>query len=135
MENSLVNLSWIEVESFGSLRFSAIGSDGTVTNTGKDGGAIRLIEEGLSQPLQWLICELHLNELPFNALFTALDGSTSGPAAFFGHIGKNLSDSLNLKPVKFRPVPTNLPDFDGDIKTLSTDVQSNIKWCMHFATV
>lgn len=109
------------MDSFGNLDFSAIGCDGTVTNTGHTGGIIRLIEERLNRPLQWLICELHLNELPFKALFAALDGDTSSPSEFKGPIGKTLSESLNLQPVEFVPISTKVPDFEGDIKTLSTD--------------
>lgn len=109
------------LEKFGNIDFSAIGSDGTVTNTGHTGGIIRLIEERLDRPLQWLICQLHLNELPFKALFTALDGDTSSPSDFKGPIGKSLSHSLNLPPVQFLAISTKVPDFEGDIKTLSTD--------------
>lgn len=67
------------MDSFGDLDFWAIGCDGRGCNTGHNGGIIRLIEVEMNRPLQWLICELHLNELPFKALFAALDGETSGP--------------------------------------------------------
>lgn len=62
----------------------AIGCDGTVTNTGKFRGIIRLFEERLKRPLQWIICMLHLNELPLRHLFNKLDGKTSGPGSYNG---------------------------------------------------
>ncbi|GBP96300.1 Protein FAM200A [Eumeta japonica] len=65
----------------------AIGCDGTVTNTGKFNGVIRLFERRLQRPLQWIICMLHLNELPLRHLFDYLDGKTSGPSTYNGPIG------------------------------------------------
>lgn len=125
-----LNISGDILNSFGNLDFSAIGCDGTVTNTGHSGGIIRLIEEGLNRPLQWQICELHLNELPFKALFALLDGDTSSPSEFKGPLGKTLSHSLNLQLVTFDPIPTNVPEFEGDIKTLSTDQLYLYEMCM-----
>lgn len=129
-----VNISSDIIDSFGSLNFSAMGCDGTVLNTGHEGGIIRLVEEELQRPLQWLICELHLNELPFKALFTAVDGDTSSPSDFIGPLGKTLSKSLNLQPVKFIPLPTNVLDFDGDVKTLSTDQLYLYEMCKAIST-
>lgn len=77
----------------------AVGSDGTNVNTGVNGGIIRLLEEHFQQPLQWLICLLHSNELPFRAYFKSLDGETSGPKNFTGVIGKAIS-SNEMNPVK-----------------------------------
>lgn len=57
----------------------AVGCDGTNVNVGKEGGVIRLLERRLDKPLQWIICLLHMNELPFRHLFQHIDGSTSGP--------------------------------------------------------
>lgn len=51
----------------------AVGSDRTNTNTGKVGGVIRLLENRLSRPLQWIICLLHANELPLRHFFTYLN--------------------------------------------------------------
>ena len=42
----------------------AVGCDGTNINTGRNGGVIRLLEDYCKKPLQWLVCELHANELP-----------------------------------------------------------------------
>lgn len=46
----------------------AIGCDGTNVNTGVIGGVIRCLEKHLDKPLQWLVCLLHNNELPFISL-------------------------------------------------------------------
>ena len=49
-----------------------MGCDGTNTNTGWKGGIIGLLEERLDRPLQWVVCLLHFNELPFRSLFVLL---------------------------------------------------------------
>ena len=41
-----------------------VGSDSTASMIGWKSGAIRCMEEILGRPLQWVICLLHLNELP-----------------------------------------------------------------------
>lgn len=105
--------------------FTAIGCDGTVTNTGGEGGAIRKYEIHLKHPLQWIICQLHFNELPLRALFVLMDGPTTGPESFSGVIGKSLDDSLKLPIVQFRSIAVNLPKLKYNMKSneLSTDQQ------------
>lgn len=73
----------------------AIGCDGTNINVRKYGGIIRLLEKRLNKPLQWIICLLHMNELPFQHLFIHIDGATSGPQTFTGTIGKQLEKCEN----------------------------------------
>lgn len=97
----------------------AVGCDGTNVNTGKNGGVIRLLELGLQKPLQWLVCQLHCNELPLRHLLQHLDGPTSGPRAFSGPIGKALSNCEELPISEFEKIPVNLPDVN--ISELSTD--------------
>lgn len=70
----------------------AVGCDGTNVNTGIKGGTIRLLEETLGRPLHWFICLLHANELPLRHLLQYVDGSTSGPKAFLGPIGRALQN-------------------------------------------
>ena len=53
----------------------------------------------LKRPLQWLICQLHLNELPFREVFKHLDGRTSGPTAFTGPIGRLLKEDVVARPI------------------------------------
>jgi hypothetical protein len=62
----------------------ATGCDGTNVNTGVNRGTIRLLEEQLGMPMQWLVCLLRANELHLRHLLQKLDGGTSGPKAFTG---------------------------------------------------
>lgn len=99
----------------------AIGCDGTNVNIGKNGGIIRLFEKRLQKPLQWIVCLLHMNELPLRHLFLHLDGCTSGPKSFSGPLGKALETCEQLPVKKFQPI-------DGEMLTemaidLSTDQQ------------
>lgn len=95
----------LEKESSGSLR--VIGADGTNVNTGEKGGAIKLLEDKLEQPLQWDICMLHGNELPFRHLFEFHDGKCKGPGVYEGPIGKDIMDNNKkgwASPVNFKPL-------------------------------
>ncbi|XP_050502649.1 uncharacterized protein LOC126881949 [Diabrotica virgifera virgifera] len=98
-----------------------IGCDGTVTNTGWKTGVIHTIEEKIKRPLQWGVCLLHLNELPFRHLFQTLDGETTGPKSFSGPIGSQLRNCEKLPVVKFQIIDCEIPDIDS--KILSKDQQ------------
>ena len=74
-----------------------IGCDGTAVNTGSNCGVISRMENYLERPLQYIICLLHLNELPLRHLFYAVDGRTAGPNEFCGDIGKSLVDCHKLQ--------------------------------------
>lgn len=108
-----------------SKEFNAVGCDGTVVNTGSDGGVIHFLEIYVGRPMQWLICQLHFTELPFRALFHHIDGDTTGPNSFSGEIGSALKTSMNLEVVKFKRIPGTLPPLfnEMDIRELSTDQQ------------
>ncbi|CAG9791202.1 unnamed protein product [Diatraea saccharalis] len=97
----------------------AIGCDGTVINTGKFSGVIRLFEKRLQRPLQWIVCMLHLNELPLRHLFDYMDGKTSGPSTYNGPIGKLLDKSETRAVVEFESIPGQLPTLKPE--NLSTD--------------
>lgn len=97
----------------------AVGCDGTNVNVGQKGGVIRLLEERLNRPLQWIICLLHMNELPFRHLFSEIDGKTSGPRSFSGKIGKDLETCEQRPVVNFEPISADLPKFS--LQGLSTD--------------
>ena len=49
-------------------------------------------------------CLLHINELPLRAVFTSLDGPTTGPKSFEGPIGKEVVQvkSLIIQNILFR---------------------------------
>lgn len=68
----------------------AVGCDGTNTNTGNKGGVVTLLEQKLNRLVQWLICQLHANELPLRHFINHLDGETNGPRGFTGPIGRKL---------------------------------------------
>ena len=87
-------------------KLKIIGSDSTAVMTGKNSGCIASLEALLGRPLQWAICLLHLNELPLRHVFSALDGTTTGPNSFSGPIGKHLNGAVSdWKVVKYKPIP------------------------------
>lgn len=95
-------LDFLKESNFLLDELDVIGCDGTVTNTGWKTGVIRTIEEEIKRPLQWLICLLHLNELPFRHLFQTLDGETTGPKSFSGPIGSQLKNCENFQLKHFK---------------------------------
>ena len=99
-----------------------MGCDGTNFNTGRVGGTIRLMEEELQKPLQWLVCRLHANELPLRHLLIYLDGATSSPRAFTGKIGKAMSTCEKLPIVVFTPLESDLPPM------IAADLSTNQKY-------
>ena len=119
-----------DTDSFKSL--SAIACDSTNVNTGEHAGVIRLLELHLKRPLQWLICMLHLNELPFREVFKTIDGDTSGPGVLKGPIGRLLDfDPCNLKVTRYKPVYGNTKDMPSDVKVdLSQDQKYLLKACL-----
>ncbi|KAL4083484.1 hypothetical protein QTP88_028800 [Uroleucon formosanum] len=56
------------------------------------------IKEQLNKPLQWVICQLHANELPLRHLFQHLDGKTSGKRGFSGVLRKQLENCHSNMP-------------------------------------
>ena len=97
----------------------AIGCDGTAVNTGSKGGIIRVLEENIQRPLQWVVCLLHCNELPLRHLIEELDGETTGPVGFKGPIGKQLNDCEKLPVTEYKKIPSE--NINTDIRDLSTD--------------
>ena len=107
----------------------AVICDGTNTNTGEHSGIIRRLETTLNRPLQWLICMLHLNELPVREIFKNIDGKTTGPKGFSGPIGKMLNfDPRHLPIVDFQPVTGNVKELCVNItKDFSADQKYLLK--------
>jgi hypothetical protein len=60
--------------------FISFGCDGTSVNICTRGGVMKLLEEHLGRPLQWLVCQLYANKLLLRYLFQYFDGNatTSG---------------------------------------------------------
>ena len=100
-------------------KIQAIGCDGTAVNTGVKKGVIRILETTLERPLQWLVCQLHTNELLLRHLFLHVDGATLGPQAFSGPIGKSLATCHTLPVCHYEKIDGELPMVD--VQDLSTD--------------
>ncbi|ESN93205.1 hypothetical protein HELRODRAFT_181125 [Helobdella robusta] len=112
-----------------------VGCDGTATNTGWKGGVIKYLEEYLDRPLQWCVCMLHANELPFRHLFLALDSCTSGPREYSGPIGKQLATCENETTLLFQPLTGHLPDLTKNVvNELSTDQKYLYEICQAVLT-
>ena len=97
----------------------AIGCDGTVVNTGHKNGVIAKIEQEYGKNIQWLICQLHANELPLRHLVIHKDGKTTGPNSFVGPIGKMLQNCEQLPIYNFMAISCD-ETFVGSTN-LSTD--------------
>lgn len=126
-------LNFIDEHKISIDYISAIGCDGTNCNTGWKNGIIRSIEDNINKPLQWIICLLHANELPFRRLFMHLDGATSGPNTYTGLIGKSLKYSTNFKTINFKTIPTILPTITS-LSTYSTDQKYLYLMCSAIST-
>lgn len=98
-----------------------IGCDGTSVNTGWKTGLVRRVELYLRKPVQWAICLLHFNELPFRHLFQHLDGNTTGPSTSKGPVGEKLVDCQKLPVVNFQSIDCQIPEIDRNV--LSKDQQ------------
>ena len=92
----------------------SISSDGCNTNTGHTDGVNRILEECLGMALQWLVCDLHLNEILFRHLFCKIDGDIKGPITYGGEIGSRISGKDGLARANmnmaFVPISGKVPD-------------------------
>jgi len=114
-------VAFIEESDLNVDNLIAIGCDGTVVNTGKNGGAIRLVEEHFHHSLQWFVCMLHANELPLRHLFEQLDGVTTGPRSFSGPVGSMLPNCTKMPIAHFQTIQCDFPEISID--DLSSDQQ------------
>ena len=115
----------------------SIRCDGTFTDVGWKSGVIKRFEEKLRKPVQWIVCQLHGNELPLHHLFIHLDGKTSGPLQFTGPIGKLLSETNfeNLQVVNFEPIPVDTIDIAEEyFSDLSSDQRYLAEMCNAVST-
>jgi hypothetical protein len=112
------------IDNLGLLqKILAVGADSTAVNTGARGGAIHLLECHLHRPVQWIICWLHLNELPLRHLCKELIGPTEGPGQWKGPIGCALVTCETLPKTIFNIINDGnmFPDIDTDNYNLSRD--------------
>jgi len=95
----------LTLERLSSLK--AVGCDGESKNTGWQAGAIKHLEDRIRQPVHWLICMLHCNELPFKNLFYYLDGKTRSHNEYSGEVGILMSadDLHERRTTNFQPIP------------------------------
>lgn len=100
------------IQEGGTEELLVVGCDGTVINTERKGGVIRCLEDKLGRSLQWIICLLHFNELPFRSLFEVIDGVTSGPKSFTGPIGLKLNCE-SLPVVCYKKIDCNLSEISS----------------------
>ena len=86
-------------------KLKIVESDETAVVTGKSKEFIASLETLIGRPLQWVICLLHLNELPIRHVFQNLDGVTSAPDSFSRPIGRQLNGAVSeWKVVKFKSI-------------------------------
>jgi hypothetical protein len=102
-----------------------IGGDSTNVNSGIWGGVFQFVEKMLGRPLNWIVCGLHLNELPLRHLMADLDGPTTSDTGFSGPVGKALAGATELpvkKSFKKITIGSDLIALPEDVrKDLSTD--------------
>jgi len=72
--------------------------------TGRKNGILKLFEDHLNKPLQWIICLLHTNELPLRHLMKELHVGTSGPEHYAGMLGKQLPSCELLDVGDFKAI-------------------------------
>lgn len=114
-------ISYLSGRGISLEKLVVIGCDGTAVNTGWKNGLIRRIEIHLGKPLQWAVCLLHFNELPFRHLFQYLDGKSTGPKSLRGPIGEKLSGCEKRPVIGFKSIGCQIPTIDRSI--LSKDQQ------------
>ena len=74
--------------------------------------------------MQWLICQLHANELPLRHLLQNLDGKTKGPSFFTGTLGKKLEKCetiyvyQNFQRIQAQIIEVKCDDLSTDQKCL-----------------
>ncbi|GBM05035.1 hypothetical protein AVEN_60226-1 [Araneus ventricosus] len=82
------------------------------SSSGWKNSVIHRIENHVGLPLQWSICLLHFNELPFRHIFQHIDGQTAGPKSFSGPIEQQLTCYEKLPVVDYEPIDFSIPYID-----------------------
>ena len=94
---------------------------------------IRKLEKDVARPLQWLVCLLHTNELPFQKYISAIDGGcTRGPSSSSGVIMSALDfDPKDLPISKFKAMLGKVVEINDELKNnLSTDQKYLLRACL-----
>ena len=110
------------LEEHGSVTsIKALLVDNTATNTGLKNGLMSNLEDKLQQNLHLIGCALHQNKLLLRAIFKKLDGSTTSPASFSGHLARQCGKNWNqISQVEFQPISTNVS------KELSKEIKCDL---------
>ncbi|GBN52287.1 hypothetical protein AVEN_51174-1 [Araneus ventricosus] len=76
----------------------------------------------LNRPLQWFVCQLHVNELPLRRRFAHVDRITTGRKSLTGEIRKSLAGCEKLFLVSSTPIEYTLCEVTNkkDLKVRST---------------
>ena len=102
----------------------ALGFDSTNYNTGHEGGVMSWIEYILGRRLVWIVCLLHLNELPLRHLIKSYVGESKSATVLPGPIGKLIAQAHELQlDENFTPIGGE-PSFsvpETVLSELSTD--------------
>ena len=102
-----------------------LSGDSTNSNTGWKGGIIAWLEKLLKRKVNWLVCQLHTNELGLRHLFELLDGKTNSKTGWSGFLGRllklieGMEREYMFKVINLGPELIELPD--DVVRDLSTD--------------
>ncbi|GBN17157.1 hypothetical protein AVEN_252103-1 [Araneus ventricosus] len=96
-------------------KLEVVGRGGTVINTGWKNGVINRIENHVGRPLQWSICLLHFNELPFRHIFQHIDDQTARLNCFSGPIGQQLTCYEKLPVFDYEPIDCSIIDIERNM--------------------
>ena len=92
-------MAFVEERGINLTNVRVVGGDGANTAVGYNDGWTALLEARLGRPFSRMVCLCHHAELPYRALFRALDDTFEGP------IGQKLSGPVHELPlVAFRPL-------------------------------
>ena len=91
--------------------------DSTNLNTGWENGIITILEHSWDHNVVWIVCSLHIAELPLRKLIQKLDGKSLSGEKWSGPLGKLLNDvnKLPLNP-NFTPITEfEMPEIPPDV--------------------
>ena len=87
--------------------------------------------------MQWVVCQLHLNELPFKHVFELIDGKTSDARSFKEEIGEKITEDLTkLAVVPFKKINGSFHLIPDNIfSELSSDQKYLYSICLSIQSV
>lgn len=88
-----------------------------------------MIEVSWENAMQWIVCMLHLNELPLRSLIEKIDGTFTSKNTLSGVIGKKLYNVETLEAIAFDPIQFTSIEMNENVK-LSSDQQYLLDICI-----